>query len=277
MADSLDSPQPIGQDPSLIPQNPFGDSLHEFELRRQELDQSAAQALESFGPEVIEAYGSVRIYHNTLHTLLPTILEEGLRADSPLATPDAGDIDFAEQLFRTKGQHDSNTERQFDKLVRGVRDQREPGVYFYGTPGSKADDYNTGYGRPERLFIFTQEMGCIMLDESGNYSSDERARARELFEKYLPSVNGDGFISVVEANPFSPPIFNQRLAGLPDIEPDMKDILLNALTSNSVMPFEGIYVSESVPPTDIRVAAEQIPIKYPLSEASLLGFRSRYF
>lgn len=277
MTDHVDAHRPIGQDPSLIPQNPFGDSLHEFEQRRSELDQAAAQALEDFGPETIEAYGSVRIYHNTLHTLLPTILEEGLRADSPLATPDAVDVDFAEQLFRTKGKHDLNTEGQFNKLIKGVREEREPGVYFYGAPSSRADDYNTGYGRPERLFIFTQEMGCVMLDESGTYSPAERARARELFEKYLPSVNGDGFISVLEANPFSPAIFNQRLMGLPDIEPDAKDILLNALRSNATMPFEGIYVSESVPLSDIAVAAEKLPIKYPLTEETLHGFYSRYF
>lgn len=275
MTDTIDSRKFDDRDPS---KPHFVDPVQEFEKARSRLDQNAVQALANLGSEAITAYGSVLLYHNTLHTLLPSILTEGLRADSEPSTPSPEDIEFAERLFIEKGDYDSNSASRFDRYIKGSPRERKPGVFFYGLKPEKRTDYNRGYGQPERLTIFTQEMGSIMLNESGKFTDEEREKARSLFNKYLPLAIGDGFISVIQANPFSPPIFNERLARLHEHDPHNPH-LIDALKRQGTTTFEGIYIPDSIPPEDLAIVEETIPLSshYDLSEDTLKTFHSRFF
>jgi len=215
----------------------------EFRRRAPELDEKIVQALDGLGDEAIEAYASVRLYHNTLSGFVPKIMAEGLRPDNEVAVPDEEDLAFAEALFRAKGFYHPDNARQFDVYIAGRRGERERGLFFYGQRADTPVSLHTGYGQPERLRIFAREMAGIVAQTDGPYSAEERQRAHELFEKYAEVVNGgeDGHIAVLRANPFSPAIFNYRLQRLPGVVREHEpDLIMESLKRNGTDEFEGI-------------------------------------
>lgn len=265
--------------PHIFPNPAFRDApVVEFEKRAAELEPRIVDALRSLGNEAIEAYSSVRLYHNTLGDLVPTIMQEGLHPGSPVATPDSIDVQFAEDLFLAKG--DPRASRSmFNIYIKGERDDRRPGIFLYGKKPDAIEEYNVGYGQPERLRIFTNEMGYIMAQTEGPYTEAERARAAELFQKYADMVNGgkSGHISVIAANPFSPPVFNERLAGLPEASLNDTETTLFLLKNLGVHVFEGIYIPDTIPPQDLVVMDVELPILGKLDEANIDPSFSRYF
>lgn len=255
------------------------DALTEFEQRRQELDPAVADALADAGPEAVEAYGSVRLYHNTLASFVPSILAEGLHAGSELAVPDPEDVAFAEELFKAKGNFDPNSERQFDRYIKGTPSEREPGVFFYAKRARDFESFNQGYGRPERLFIIAQEMSYVMAMDNDTYTEAEQRKAHGLFLKYSAIVNGKPgeHVTVLRANPFNPNIFNSRLSNLPNIEPENLAALPIALPSLGVFEFEGVYVPGSVEPKDLELLDVEIQNTFQLAEDQIDPTRSRFF
>lgn len=276
----LDPGHTTGVDPSLyLGATSTTNALTEFGRRREELEPAVAQALADAGPEAIEAYGSVRLYHNTLASFVPSILTEGLHAGSKIATPESEDVAFAEELFRTKGYFNPDSVRQFNRYIKGSPSEREPGVFFYAKNAGDFNSFNPGYGRPERLSIMAQEMGCIMATDNGIYTDAERQKARELFLKYAAIVNGnpDEHIAVVRANPFSPNIFNSRLGNLPNIQPERLVALPIVLPSLGVHEFEGVYIHGSVPPGDLELLAVKLSNYFQLSEDHIDPTKSRFY
>lgn len=270
----------MGLDPSLHAPRPLQiDALAEFSRREAEFDPAVAHALKSLGGEAIEAYASVQLYHNTLNTLVPTIMTEGLRANNEAAVPTPEDVAFAEVLFHQKGYSHPDSIRQFNRYIKGEVADRQPGVFFYGVEAERAGTFNKGYGQPERLRIFTSEMGYVMNYENGPYSQEERAHARDLYLKYQQQANGgdEGYIAVLQANPFSPVIFNERLKMLPGVDTSQKEYLVRALRVLGLREFEGMYIPGTVPPEDLTVLDEHLPIFGGLDEDKLDPSKSRFF
>lgn len=275
-----ETPSSAGVDPSLfLGASSTNDALTEFNSHAPDLDPLIADTLRGLGDEAIEAYASVKLYHNTLNTLVPSILVEGLHAESAAAIPEAADVSFAEELFRAKGFFHPDSARQFDIYIKGQRSDREPGIFFYGKNADSSNPFHEGYGQPERLLIFAQEMGNIMLQTKGPYTDEERQKARELFTKYAAVVNGGetGHIAILRANPFSPDIFNYRLANLPNLDTSNTQAVLATLKELGIYEFEGIYVPGMVAPDDLELMSTELPIEYKLEEANLNPAQSRYF
>jgi hypothetical protein len=254
-------------------------TLAEFEAREAEILPSVADTLKALGERAIFAYASVGLYHNTLSHLVPGILREGLRADSPEAVPDLTDEEFATQLFYAKGYRYPASERQFDILIRGKRQDREPGVFFYPLR-EPAEEYRVGYGVPERLHVLAMEMACVMLQKEGPYTPAERDRARQIFTKYRDFIDGAGnsHVSVIRANPFNPNIINHRLQDLPEIaENNDKEEVIRHLRVLGFNFFEGVYIPGPITAADLEDTGARLPILTSLDERTLSPSQSRFF
>jgi hypothetical protein len=253
------------------------DPLTEFEKHRPDLSAEVVGALNNLGPEAVQAYASVGLYHNTLDTFVPSIMEEGLHATSESATPDPSDIAFAEELFKRKGMYEPGAAKRFGIYIKGKRDDGEPGIYFYGRTASEnsAAEYNKGYGQPERLLIFAQEMAAVMALVQ-DYTVEERHKARELFDKYSAIANRGGHVAVLRANPFSPAIFNQRLAGLPYLATPDSHRIIETLKVLDLNRSDDIYIHGSVPPADLQLMDVQLPTPVTVGP-DIDPTRSRFF
>jgi hypothetical protein len=181
-------------------------------------------------------------------------------------------------LFLRAGYHSPGNERRFDIYIKGVRDGREPGVFFYPLE-EPASEFRTGYGIPERLHILAFEMGCVAVQSDGPYTEAERDRARTIFEKYKAVIHSDenSHVAVVRVNPFNPNVINSRLRELPeavnslDPETAVGQILLSELQL-----WEGIYVPGSITPADITVIDTHLPLLSSLRQL-IDPSRSRFF
>lgn len=265
--------------PQALANPAFKDSaVAEFEKRAAELNPAVVEALRGLGNEAIEAYASVRLYHNTLSDFVPTIMGEGLHAESALATPDAADVQFAEDLFKAKGGPYAS-QNKFDIYIKGERGDRKPGVFLYGASKDSTSPYNRGYGQPERMLIFAQEMAYIAAQKDGPFTEAERTKAEELFHKYADLVNGgeSGLVSILAANPFSPAVFNERLGRLAEVnfpDPQAAVFLLEHLGTSE---FEGIYIPGNIPPKDLTVVEDDLTPLVKLRNEDIDPSMSRFY
>lgn len=248
------------------------DAVQEFELRSAEISPNITAALRHLGDRAIAAYASVGLFHNTLSHFLPHIENHGLVPDSALATPDHKDVDFATELFERKGYRYPASESQFNILIRGMRGDRQPGVFFYPLPAD-ATEFRNAYGVPERLYVLAREMGCVMLQENGPFTQTERKRAREIFENCQAAIagKGDSYMAVIRANPFSPNVINHRLEHLPGYAEDemLADWAIGRLKSLGYKEWEGIYIPGGVPAADLQIMNVRMHIPVSLREESL--------
>lgn len=254
-------------------------ALAELEAREPEILPHITEALRNLGERAVLAYASVGLYHNTLNRFVPSILRDGLVADSPDAAPDAADVDFATELFRQKGYRYPASERQFDILIRGMREDRKPGVFFYPLR-EPAEEYRVGYGVPERIHLLAMEMACVMLQEEGPYSPEEREKARQVFIKYRDLIKGDedNYVAVIKANPFNPNIINHRLSGLAQASQDTEpENVIRQLGGLGFGMFEGIYVPGPIASTDLELMDARLPVLTSLNERTLSPAQSRFF
>lgn len=238
--------------------------LADFEQRKPEIAPNIVETLEHFGDEAIIAYGSVQLLHNTLSSLVPSIVENGLCAGELSTVPSEDDISFARDLYMCKGYRlYSDNDRRFERYIAGTVDKREPGIFFYPKTDGETN-YNPGYGIPERMHILCSEMGYVMINEQGRFNTAEQTQAATIHNKYSGIISGDPktYIAVFSANPFSTEIINSRLARVDTaFSKEEKELAILRL-SNSYSPFEGIYIAGSVPPEDLELLDVRIPLPF---------------
>jgi hypothetical protein len=186
-------------------------------------------------------------------------------------------VQFADELFRAKGGAHA-TQHSFDIYIKGQRGERKPGVFLYGIGKHSTMNYNTGYGQPERMMILAREMAYVAAQKDGPFTEAERARAADIFTKYVDIVNGgeSGTVSILAANPFSPAVFNERLGRLPQANLSAQTATL-LLESLDVSQFEGIYIPGNIPAADLVVVEDELTPAVKLTADNLDPINSRFF
>lgn len=245
--------------------------------RTGEIDPDIVSVFEKRSDGVVEAYTSAQVQHNTLSGNVDSILEHGLVPGHAVSIPDDADVAFARDLMRRSGSYTPEKERKFDIYVAGIKGERDPGVFLSVMRPNGWSTHNTGYGIPERSMILMAEMGMVMLGTEA-FDTETREQAAGIYEKYRDRLyRGAGHIAVLEVDPFSPPVINERLGGLAEACEGMDDeglaLALPLLGGNS---FEGLYIAEVIPPRDIRVTDITEPLPEPPEPVADLS-RSRFY
>jgi hypothetical protein len=239
-------------------------SIHELETHKAGIVPEIADALTGLGRDGVDAYASVELRHRTLSTFVDSIVANGLTPNDNGATPDPEDVKFASELYETKGFMDPNLRDFFRSFIEGRKGDEDPGVYLYGLAEGEDDPDVVGYGVPERTRIFAQEMGYVILHEGGQFSEDERIKARQIFDKYTKrlSIDPTAYIAVFRANPFSPSVFNTRLANLPHaVKVQSHESIVQALKYLDLRSGPGIFVPGSIPPEDLELLDAKISLE----------------
>ena len=252
--------------------------MESFEARRTIIEPSIVEVFDTIGQPAVEAYGSVRLFHNTLSHFLPQILAEGLSADNATAVPRVEDVAFAKAIFEKKGDYNPATKASFSKLIEGVRDERKPGVFLY--PRKHDDDLpNPGYGVPERLHILGLEMGYVASQGNGAFTIDEQNRAREIRERIKHTIwaSEESHIAVVRVNPWNPDVMYARIGNVASILQQRGPEVTTMVLGLPSAPFEGIYVPGRIPPDDLEITEIQRPLPSPWDDSDVDISRSRYY
>lgn len=255
-----------------------GSARERLTAHAHEMDTVIADFLIGSTDEVVEAYASGSVQHNTLSTNTASILEQGLIPGHVANVPDEEDVDFARTLLHHPEVYSPDKERMFNVYVAGTRGERPPGNFLSVIRQSNSGHrgYNSGYGIPERNMILMHEMGAVMLSE-GIFAPEDTQRAGALYEKYRDKLyGGDKSIAVLEVDPFSPPVIRQRLGDLAVMHDLDEDLLLQVLPGIGGHDFEGLYVPECIPAADIRDTGIEVPLPKPLEPQADLT-RSRFY
>lgn len=252
--------------------------LESFSQHQDTIRPDIAEWLDSTGEEVQVAYGALDLYHNTLVSLVPSVLAVGLRPDSELGSPDPEDVKFAEDIFKAKGFYEPAKSRQFDVYVKGIRGDREPGVFLYPISPDDHIRFNQGYGVPERMHILAHEMGCVML-QGDVYTEAERTLAADIFYKYKEKITVEQpNVAVLEVDPFSPAVIDARLgeaiSQLRVMELEKQAFILGRL---GLGEWEGLYIPGIIPECDIRDTGERVEVADMLDENKINPKRSRFY
>jgi hypothetical protein len=223
-----------------------------------------------------EAYASGYVQHNTLHGNVDSILEHGLVPRYATSIPDEEDVEFARDLMLQSSGYTEERGHRFDTLVAGTKGRREPGVFLSVIGPGSSLRYNRGYGIPESMMVLMTEMGAVML-ANGLFDQEIRGRARDIYERYHERLFGENAgIAVLEVDPFSPPVIEQRLGGVGRDIDVPEDLLLGYLPTVGSEAFEGLYVPATIPAEDIRGTNIVAP---PFTSLSLCDdiTRSRFY
>ena len=221
--------------------------IDSFETHREQINPEIVRFFTDAGAEVIEAYGSVDLLHNTHEAFLPSILKNGLDPQGVDIPQDY--LDFATELFISNHGIKSVSRDQFDRYILGETDTQERGIYFY-TPSFER--YNSGYGFPERLHILSREMSYVANTDGFSPSIQQKARA--IGKRILRGlVEEDTHIAVLNADPFAAPIINYRLKNIMNLRDVDSRKLLEILPIAIEAPWGGICIPERIDPADIEV------------------------